>query len=1383
MLDGASTLSAGKVAPDAKEFASLLGEMVGHCKSMVMEEINHWSKDQLTGKQWNGLIVRWATMLHFMIGQLPIHGTLRMEDEAIKEKKMQDHLTEQVMAYIFYMTKETVFFKNAGCIMVCEAIDCDGIGEDQKVEEEHFQKSREHADVESAAHVKTDSHPTGCLRGGAKGFTEQEDGWVVVQRVKSNNAEKPTKSYYKNVKLNLAGMAAPGSAEEKCASWDSLTSESAESSELEEDEELRGGAGGSSATQRKRQVNEAVAQMENILQGLQTQADASNPDEVDVLIKGFKDLMKSWEEKKPSKDEIKHQISTVMSKLKETVAENEEKTTRKPPSARQSFYAEFHQKALEKVDNKANNQGQKGKSKGKGKGKTKSKEIENLPKFDLRQAFPTMAVNSWVAVMKELEEGRDPSGSVTVCPDLAKVSEIQALSKAHGLTKGILLITKGDTKETDITILGSKKALLPYQGNLALVGAILAMSTGEVPSFEGTTPVKCPALRPFKKENNISLRVMVVKGIITESDDKKMKVDPTYALHLLGCKEKMEELKTSGWSEQTEAYVGYLEIEKEKSSEILQMSGRGGVFISSLRKNVVEWPNVSWRLPERDEPMNLYHMRIYDHAKKLGKPLAFRRGGGASLGIVMPETEDEAREHAWTLTGAPLGWGPVTVREFLEKQGWVILDCTQPKWKTKPWVFRGKCTGQVTTRSFAYEVTDNDVTCYVHITRWEKRRKADEEVTPLPGAKWWSKSRSYEDDEDPIEDTESPKLSLTKTWPDGSVADTVVDVDASATPDGLKDEEMKDAGDNKHKVTGGSPPKKRAKQERKPDIDKVVGGSPGPEANGKKTTVLDTGGQGNCGWRALSFAVASLYNPTASDETLVDNLGTLSKTMQARVTTHLINKRRLWEDTWAQDPKTNEVMENGSVPTSVDEYCEAVKRPQRWVDGLLLATAAVVQKINIVIWSKKGGNWIRIAILKSGQEWRKSPTVPLILSRGHYVTLRRIKTHWPKEWPFEAEDGAEVHCSQGIDTQILELNPLLHRGGTFSTPKNKAKSKMDGTQENAMEADDLLRPCSPCASSSATMSNEQQKKKRRISSSLENDLLRSCSSIGSEHGSSGSSGPRRKKRDIDVENKRIVIVNEKQKEWTCPICQAVLNVAKGDSVDRRIIQRHVQFGHPDVWEENKAENAKHGKSQSNLGLRQLTWPIPFESFEKHEIDLKAAFICPYCEKCLPKIDSKLSQKKRKYLTEMSKKFHLKQCDQAPSGVSLKECHKLFVEKFGNQYFVAYREAKSMNWHHNKLDRALERGHKPFLVDFTNWEKKAMYGNCFMLCSQCRTYMKFNLRSGKTCKGSACNSLSPGLAFWKEAKSRGVFDEMIEKLGLDQPAADKVTSALAAKAGC
>ena len=76
----------------------------------------------------------------------------------------------------------------------------------------------------------------------------------------------------------------------------------------------------------------------------------------------------------------------------------------------------------------------------------------------------------------------------------------------------------------------------------------------------------------------------------------------------------------------------------------------------------------------------------------------------------------------------------------------------------------------------------------------------------------------------------------------------------------------------------------------------------------------------------------------------------------------------------------------------------------------------------------------------------------------------------------------------------------------------------------------------------------------------------------------------------------------------------------------------------------------------------------------------------------------------------------------------------------------------------------------------------MYGNCFMLCSQCRTYMKFNHRSGKTCKGSACNSLSPGLAFWKEAKSRGVFDEMVGKLGLDQPAADKVTSALAAKAG-
>ena len=1238
-LDGAPLGAVDGVAAwseeeNGKNFMEVMGAWIGHSQALVLEEVKHWSNVQVTGKAWQGLIARWAFQVRFLVEQLPLNGKCWWEKDKIHAEKIKEFVEEFLMDRVFNMMKEVVFFQNAKCIIVSEAQGHDAEVNDHLDRGEPIRKSEEHGDVG----LSCQPNQVSCLRGGARGVVEQEDGWVVIQRSKSKPVEqqKSKKSYYRNVKLNLAGMTALGSAEEDCASRDSLRSEVDEN-----EEELRGGAGGSAATARKRQVTEAVAQMESILQGLQTQ-ETSGPDDVDELLQSFKELLTGWESKKPSKDEVRKQINSLLTKLKSSAAASDEQP--KKPSARQSFYTEFHKKAMEKAEEKAQDKNSKGKGKGKGKSKTKSKEAEGLPKYDLRQAFPTMAVNSWINVMREIEEGREPSGSVTICPSLSKMSELQALSMAHGLSKGILLIAKADSKEAEITIKGCKKALLPYQGNLALVGAILAMSTGEVPAFDGTTPVKAVAInKSLSKENNVTLRVMVVKDVLTPSDLKKMNADPTYALHLLECEKKMEELKTSGWSDQTEAFVGYLELDKDKAGDVLQLSGKGGVFISSLRKNVIQWPNVSWRLPEKDESMVKYHLRIYQHARQLGKPMAFRRGGGAAFGIVMPETEEEAKEHSWSLTGAPIGWGPVTLREWLEKQGWSILDCNQPRWKTKPWTFRGRMAGQIESRAFAYEIQENETTFYIHITRWEKRRRADGEAKPMGGALWWSKLKSYVD-EDPIEDVDEKGSgqSVTQTWPDSAVNPTALD--ASADGEGA-DAEMKDEnGKVKEAPSGGSPPKKRAKQEKKPDVDKVVGGMAGPEANGKKTTVIDTGGQGNCGWRSLAFAVASLNNPTASDETLIDKLGTLATTMQARVTTYLVNHRREWEESWAWETKTSELMENGPIPTTIEEYCKAVKRPLRWMDGLLLATSAVVQRINIVVWTKKGGEWTRLAILKSGSEWKKSPTVPLILSKGHYVTLRRIKSHWPREWVTEEEEDG-LHCSQGIDTQIMELNPLLYRGGMWATPKGKTtKRKQAKGKDTDGDAEELLRSCSSCTSQSNT---------------LENDLLRSCSSMGSAQTFSDSSAPRRrKKRYIDVENDRVVTVNKNQKEWTCPVCQTVLNVAKGDSIDRRIIQRHVQFGHPDVWEENRADNAKFGKIRSNLGLRQLTWPVPFESFAKHEIDQKAAFICPYCEKCLPKINPELTRKKRKYLTRLSKEVHLKQCDKAPAGVSLKECHKL-----------------------------------------------------------------------------------------------------------------------------
>lgn len=100
-----------------------------------------------------------------------------------------------------------------------------------------------------------------------------------------------------------------------------------------------------------------------------------------------------------------------------------------------------------------------------------------------------------------------------------------------------------------------------------------------------------------------------------------------------------------------------------------------------------------------------------------------------------------------------------------------MLDCKQPLKKSRPWTFRGRKAGELSRRSFSYEVAQGEDSFYIHVKRWEKRRKADDEAVAVSGARCWSKDIKY----DPIEGMEvedGDKTEITRIWPDNSVAPT-----------------------------------------------------------------------------------------------------------------------------------------------------------------------------------------------------------------------------------------------------------------------------------------------------------------------------------------------------------------------------------------------------------------------------------------------------------------------------------------------------------------------------------------------------------------------------------------------------------------------------------
>ena len=161
---------------------------------------------------------------------------------------------------------------------------------------------------------------------------------------------------------------------------------------------------------------------------------------------------------------------------------------------------------------------------------------------------------------------------------------------------------------------------------------------------------------------------------------------------------------------------------------------------------------------------------------------------------------------------------------------------------------------------------------------------------------------------------------------------------------------------------GFSPPQKKAKRLKPVDPDKVVDGAKGPEFKGRPSLVSDTGGSGDCGWRALSFAVCGINNPSLTDEQIMEKLPKLAKTMQAKIVSFVSTNRKLWWDAWTVDKNTNKTMEDGDIPQNQEQYLQAIKRPHRWVDGMLLAAAALAQKINITVWQFKKNRWLKIAV-------------------------------------------------------------------------------------------------------------------------------------------------------------------------------------------------------------------------------------------------------------------------------------------------------------------------------------------------------------------------------------------------------------------------------------
>ncbi len=1113
---------------------------------------------------------------------------------------------------------------------------------------------------------------------------------------------------------------------------------------------VRGGALGASTTKNKK-LTEAIGALAEVVKSFE--ATPEEPESVDQVIKMIGDTVKEWQKKVPTRNEMKTQLRKfhqILEKDAHHLADargSSDDTVGKGPQ--QSFYNNFAQRFQkdeeDASDNKWQTKGKKGKGKGKG-GKDKGKNAEgaSLPRFDVMKILPTKALTTWQVLGRELEAAKEPTGMAVIMDKVDRMAEYQTLSKAHNLSNSITMIAKvGD--EDLAGLQNPVKMWLPYLSNLALVQAVVATTTGEKTTLTGIEPVRKDGKGDEEAGKMITLRMVVDLKLVKDRKVREhYKEHPHTSLHHALGQCSFKEIKTQGWTVGDELLTGYCSVKPENAEEILRLSGKAGLFSSRLRQDVAQQPPVSWLKKLENETDLQYYERAMVKADESKVALTRRNGGGAYLGLL--KEDEETRNRAWQISGAPHTWGPSSVRTWLESNDWHVESAPKPpNGRFRTWAVQGYVKSEPLKKNFAYQIKSGEKDCSITIYRWQKDRKPSmedkEKDKQIRGSRWWSADMS-----DPIDD--SKEITPTEKFtPD--VAATVMDVD---TDEENKEGEGQNGKRLQAETTKNVSPQKKKSKRSSPEAT-LQGGSQGPLGS----LLLNLGGSGECGWRALAWSLA-IANKTPSEKA-IDNIETLATTLRVKVVNFLKVNCSRWKDQWCPDEKATAITEDGEPARDYQTFLSVLDRPRRWMCGLGLTAAALQMKCNIIIWQFDGASgethdqskWKRAAIIKGcrGSDNGRSPIIALVLHRGHYYGLRlpTQRKAWPREWletPEEAE--RKIPVTQDVE-EAVELSAVCRGGGCdqdgFSTPM---KSKVN------KDIEAMLRSFSSRRTSSRKDECEMD------------HMLRTCSTVATDARSRAS-----------TVKKHIL---KAPRTWTCPVCQEIMDVDKCKR-PTDVITTHLRRRHTAIYQNAVEENRKIKRWGAGMGMVGLVKHISFVKMDRSKWEEEAEFICPYCEMALPWLGGQRKQKNgRGHLLRLSKKHHLRYACKhrhLKKDVTLRQYFFDYLAKFGQML------GSNTQWYLKSkyVEEAKKRGHDPVVFIFNKriHDKRSKHQ---MVCKLCRKGLSGGDQGNVQCKGvSSRKAFNPGRIFWAQVTLNRKKKEAMQKLEMTLKEIDQAYAAVKA----
>ena len=731
------------------------------------------------------------------------------------------------------------------------------------------------------------------------------------------------------------------------------------------------------------------------------------------------------------------------------------------------------------------------------------------PAHLLPGAWPSGAAMSENKLRVCLEKGDCPTGIVTWA-HASNIPDLRRLAQVHQVTKAFALICLVHPEDPDKAPLdGGTKAVFPVLDSHRKPGLgsfwVYPLNK-DLPKLPVCT---IDSSSPKVERTLCTFRVQIPKRHLAPHVWKDVTKNPSAFLKPLIPAESFHSVFR--WSEVThktkfggdEAVLeGFLKTDQKECEQILKISGSKGIFISRLFREDPNPPKVWWIRPNDQETDLQYMARVQQLGISKKVPLCFRVGGGASLGLKGLSDEDPGPK-LWHVQGVPRKWTAEDVIKCLDGAGCKSTNILRPPQYKIPWVVK-----TIVKPEHAFSPVVGIKTAdgkLISLVRPPPKKSLWERKAVAPGI--WQHPKAVPSSPVPVVETL-----------DGCSA-------------------------------GGEPNAKRPKKE---DV--------------LPYSLLDCGGEGNCGWHCLS--VAMCLNKGFSFDDALRDVSVTTKTLRADTCAHVTRHADDYKCHWDKDEGENEKSAAGSVPTCFEEWCSSLLRDKQWLCGLAIAAVARRCGVRIVVVESKNGQIKPPRAVGKGK--RGEFPIILFLKDEHFQLIRKKEGHeFPRDWELARDCGEVVDLTvRGAGRMWAENTPSdtpdspspatvsvpfcdedvkpkkcwkdLSPGNekhSFSTPRKRLWGKSTPHSKRACGSDPSGEQ-SPSKKSMASCDSNNKQFQLSLTQSIANldDLV-----------------------GLDVGN--LQSQNHEAKTWVCPVCQTGLT-AKTSSSLAAAKKYHLDTRHP-----------------------------------------------------------------------------------------------------------------------------------------------------------------------------------------------------------------------------